>query len=68
MDKANNKEARSLLILSYVNVIIWACAMIAMVFLMKDYPGVKKMYPILGGGMAVGIYILSVVARIRKKM
>jgi len=67
MDKSTEKESRSLLVLSYVNVFIWAVAMIAMVFLMKDYPGVKKMYPIMGGGTAVGISVLALAGKIRKK-
>ena len=34
----------------------------------KDFPGVKKMYPILGGGTAVGISVLVLAAKIRKKI
>lgn len=41
---------RLMYILSMVNVGIWAIAMIAMVILMQDSPGVKGLYPILGGG------------------
>lgn len=66
MDKEKSKVMQSLLIHTYANVIIWAITMIAMVILMKDFSGVKKLYPILGGGMAVGISLLSTVSRIRK--
>lgn len=66
MDKEKSKSLQSLLLLSYANVIVWAVAMIAMVFLMKDFPGIKKLYPILGGGIAVGVSILSVASKIKK--
>ncbi|MEN8154411.1 MAG: hypothetical protein ABFR75_10355 [Acidobacteriota bacterium] len=66
MEKEKSKILNSLLILSYSNVIIWVISMIAMIFLMRDFPGVKKLYPILGGGVAVGILILSIASRIKK--
>ena len=66
MDNEQNKNLHSLLILSYVNVIIWAIAIIAMVFLMKDFSGVKKLFPILCGGIAIGVSILSIAGKIKK--
>ena len=46
-----------------VNVGIWAIAMIALVFIIDDYPGAKGMYPILAGGTAVGIALISTIGR-----
>lgn len=46
-----------------VNVGIWAVALIVMVLMMRFCPGVKKLYPILAGGSAVGIALISVVSK-----
>lgn len=49
------RRARGVRVLAYVNVGIWAIAMIAMVALMRHAPGVGKLYPLLAGGTVVGI-------------
>ncbi len=59
----NNKTLRSMHVLAMVNVIIWACAIVAMVFLMQDAPVIKKIFPILAGGTAVGITQISLITR-----
>jgi hypothetical protein len=50
-------------ILAMVNVSIWALSIIAMVFLMQNSPDVKKLFPILGGGTAVGIALISTISK-----
>ena len=62
MEKANDnfsKAKRSTYILSMINVGIWAIAIIAMLFLTQDAPIIKRIFPILGGGTAVGIALIS---------
>ena len=51
--------------LAYVNVGIWAITMIAMVFVMQHSPAVKKLYPILAGGAAVGIALITALVKLR---
>ena len=63
----HNKRARGLWILAMVNVGIWAIAMIAMVFLIQKSPAAKGLYPILGGGIGVGIALISAIAKFQKK-
>jgi hypothetical protein len=48
-----------------VNTGIWALAMIALVFGINDYPGAEGKYPILGGGMAVSITLITATKKIR---
>jgi len=48
-----------------VNVGIWAIAMIAMVFLMQDSPSVKKLFPILASGVAVGVSLISTISQVK---
>jgi len=60
-----HKARRSVYILAMVNVIIWALAIIAMVFLMQDAPMVKKLFPILGGGSAVGVSLLGTISKMK---
>jgi uncharacterized membrane protein YpjA len=50
--------------LAMVNVGIWAIAMIAMVFLIQDSPAAKGLFPILGGGVAVAILLLSTISKL----
>lgn len=69
MEKVNdslNNSKRSTYILAMVNVGIWAIAMIAMVFLIQDAPGIKKLFPILGAGTAVGIALIGSIAKLNK--
>ena len=60
-----NKRIRSLWILAMVNVGIWAVSMIALVFVMRHSPGVKRLFPILAGGAAVAIALFSALLKSR---
>ena len=68
MEKENSnpdKARRSAYILAMVNVGIWAIAIIVMVFLMQHSPIIKKIFPILASGTAVGIALISTIAKIK---
>ncbi len=54
---------KSAYILAMVNVGIWAVAMVALVFVMQDSPGVKRLFPILVSGVAVGVALISVITK-----
>ena len=56
---------RSLKILAMVNVAVWAISLIALVFVMQHSPAAKGMFPILGGGAAIGISLISVASKSR---
>ena len=49
--------------LAMVNVSIWAIAIVGMVFLMQDAPHAKGLFPILAGGTAVGVALISVISK-----
>lgn len=55
--------ARSISILAIANAGIWAISIIALVFVINHCPGAKGMFPILAGGSAVGVLLVSVVWR-----
>jgi len=62
MDNTNanlEKQKRSIYILALVNVGIWAISIIGMVFLMQHSPNVRMLFPILGGGVALGVALMS---------
>jgi hypothetical protein len=66
MPEENNehrKQIKSMHTIAIVNVAIWAVAIITMIFLMKESPGVKKIFPVLGSGVAVGLILVSALAR-----
>ena len=60
-----DKSARGLWMLANVNVGIWAISIIALVFVMQHSPAAKKMFPILAGGVAVGVSLISASAKLR---
>ena len=62
---SRNKRGRNLWILAMVNTGIWAISIIALVFVMQHSPGVKRLFPILGGGSAVAIALLSALLKSR---
>ena len=55
--------ARSLLTLAMVNAGVWAISMVALVFLIQRLPSARGMFPILAGGTAVAVALLSVISR-----
>lgn len=64
--EANDTDrTRSMYILAMVNVAIWAIAIVALAFVIDDYPGARGMFPILGGGVAVGISLIATIGRPR---
>lgn len=68
MKKENSnlsKAKRSTYILAMVNVGIWAIALIAMFFLIQDTPIIKRISPILVSGTAVGIALISSIAKLK---
>ncbi len=60
-----SKSIRGLWILAMVNSGIWAISIIALVFVMQHSPGAKGLFPILAGGSAVAIALLSALRKSR---
>lgn len=50
-----------------LNLAIWALAMIALVILLEKGGNLKGMFVILAGGVAVGIQIIALIAKLRKE-
>lgn len=68
MDNINEtltKQKRSMYILAMVNIGIWAISIIGMVFLMQDSPNVRMLFPILGGGVSVGVVLISTISKLK---
>jgi len=57
--KAKDKKAGKLWILAMVNVLIWAVAIVAQVFVLQECPGVRGLYVVLSGGLVIGIILFS---------
>ena len=65
-DKAldgRGKQGRSLSVLAFVNAAIWAISLIAPVFVIQRCPSAKGLFPILAGGSAVAILLISTTRR-----
>jgi len=62
---SRSERARSLTVLAMVNVVIWAISIIALIFVMQRAPSAKGMFPILGGGVAVGVSLISAASKSR---
>lgn len=70
MPDANSEQAklaRSARTLAMINVVIWGLAIIAMVIVMERGNSVRGMFPILAGGIAVGISLISTVGRLGQR-
>lgn len=65
-DWERNKRVRNLWILAMVNVGIWAVSIIALVFVMQHFTGVKRLFPILAGRAVVAIDLLSALLKSRQ--
>ena len=63
LSNERDKSKRIMYTLAMVNVGIWAISMIAMVFLIQHSPSAKSLFPILGGGTAVGIALISAISK-----
>ena len=62
-DGGTTSAGRASYVLALVNVGVWAISMIALILLMQRFPGARRMYPILGGGTAVGIALVAVIRK-----
>jgi hypothetical protein len=60
-----DRQTSSLWILAMVNSGIWAISLIALVFVMRHSPSAKGLFPILAGGTAVAVALLSVLRKDR---
>ena len=49
-----------------INTGIWAISIIVMVILSYEAPVIKKLYPVLGGGTAVGIALIATIRKSNK--
>ena len=59
------KDRRSAMIISGVNVLIWMCSIVALIILRaKGVRGAAGLFPILGGGLAVGLYQMEAIRRL----
>jgi hypothetical protein len=58
-----SNDKRRAHVLAMINLGIWSIAIIAMVFIMQQSPSAKGLFPILGGGVTVGIALLSTISK-----
>jgi hypothetical protein len=58
-------RTRGLYPLAVVNVIIWAIAIIGLVFVIQRAPSAKGLFVILAGGVAVSVVLLSALGKAR---
>lgn len=63
-DQTLGTAKRALYKLAMINTGIWAIAMIALVFLLEGNGNTRGLYPILAGGMAVGISLIASIAKL----
>ena len=66
-EKKSGTQIRGLYTAAMLNVAIWALAMIALVILLEKGGNIKGMFVILAGGVAVGIQIIALIAKLRKE-
>ena len=65
MAERESDRERSVRILVWVNVGVWAVSLLALAFITGHVPSAKGLLPILLGGAGVGIALLTVLYRRR---
>lgn len=65
-DLKPSRDHRTAMIISGANVLIWMCSIVALIFLRaKGVRGAAGLFPILGGGLAVGLYQWEAIRRLK---
>ena len=64
-DKNNSTLTRMLRIGVMANAIVWVCSIIALIFIMQNSSPEKGLFPILAGGLAVAIMLVSITQKQR---
>lgn len=65
-NQEHEKTGKSMHTLAMVNVAIWTIAIVAMVIIMERGTTVRGMFPILAGGVAVGVSLNSAIQKFRR--
>ena len=47
------------------NAVVWECSIIALIIVMQNSSSEKGLFPILGGGLAVGLMLVSILQKQR---
>ena len=50
------------------NAIVWMCSIIALIFIMQNSSSEKGLLPILAGGLAVAVMLVSIVQKLRNSV
>ena len=58
-DGPDDRQRRVVDGLVLANIAIWVIATIALVFIVQDYSGARGLFPILFGGIGVGLGLLA---------
>ena len=66
IDETSNKSSKALRIGVMANAVVWVCSIIALIFIMQNSSSEKGLFPILGGGLAVGLMLISIVQKQRR--
>ena len=62
------RQLKGLYTIACVNVGIWALALIALAILLQKGGNFKGMFVILAAGTVIGIQIIALISKIKKKM
>jgi hypothetical protein len=66
LQRLRDDPHRLLYLLALANTVIWVIAIVAMVILTQDAPAVKKLFPILASGVAVGNAVIATISRTKR--
>jgi hypothetical protein len=66
--KDHYSNVKSIFRLAIVNSALWALAIVALVFVIQDYPGVKGFFTILAGGSTIATILLLALIKLQKAL
>ena len=63
VEMRSDSKLRALRIAALANAVVWICSIIALIIIMQKDSSVKGLFPILAGGLGVGMVLFSIVQK-----
>ena len=64
-DENDSRLSKMLRMGIMANAVVWVCSIIALIIVMQNSSSEKGLFPILGGGLAVGLMLVSILQKQR---
>ena len=63
VEMRSDSKLRALRIAASANAVVWICSIIALIIIMQNASSEKGLFPILAGGLGLGMVLFSIVQK-----